>query len=41
VSLAGLAFGQVWLVSAAFGLTLLGAGIVRVSFRRGKTPSDA
>jgi hypothetical protein len=41
LSLAGFALGQVWLVAAAFALTLLGAALVRLTFRRGKGPGDA
>lgn len=40
LSLAGVALGQVWLVGAAFALCLVGAGIVRLGFRRGKGPGD-
>lgn len=40
LSLAGLALGQVWLVAAALLLPLLGAVLVRCTFRRGKNPGE-
>ncbi|MEV8246128.1 hypothetical protein ACFWJV_25500 [Streptomyces rochei] len=36
LSLFGIALGQTWLVAVAFALTLAGALLVRVTFRRGK-----
>lgn len=40
MGLAGLAFGQVWLVAGAFALVLLGVLLVRATFRRDRTPHD-
>ncbi|MEE1927008.1 hypothetical protein V1J52_02230 [Streptomyces sp. TRM 70351] len=40
LSLAGVAFGQVWLLCAVLACVLLGAALVRTGFRRGKGPGD-
>ncbi|GAA4806474.1 hypothetical protein [Streptomyces ziwulingensis] len=41
LSLFGLATGQTWLVAAAFALTLGGALLIRLTFRRGKGADEA
>jgi hypothetical protein len=40
LTVGGLVIDQVTLVGIAFALVLTGAVLVRVSFRRGKTPSE-
>lgn len=40
LTIGGIVLNQTWLVAAAAGLVLAGALLIRVSFRRGKTPRD-
>lgn len=40
LTIGGVVLNQMWLVAAAAGLVLIGALLIRVTFRRGKTPQD-
>ncbi|MCW2904339.1 MAG: hypothetical protein JWO67_6604 [Streptosporangiaceae bacterium] len=40
LTIGGIVLDQAWLVAVSFGLVLAGALLIRVSFRRGKTPRD-
>jgi membrane protein implicated in regulation of membrane protease activity len=39
-SLAGVAFGQIYLVAISFAVVGVAALVIRVRFRRGRTPQD-
>lgn len=40
LSLAGIAFGQIWLVAGIVTIVGVGALVIRARFRRGRTPQD-
>lgn len=40
LTIGGLVLNQTWLVAVAVGLVLVGALLIRLTFRRGKTPQD-
>lgn len=40
IVLGGVVIDQVWLVAGAVGLMLVGVVLIRLGFRRGKSPRD-
>lgn len=40
LTIGGVVLDQMWLITAAAGLVIAGALLIRFGFRRGKTPGD-
>ncbi|MFI1170826.1 hypothetical protein [Streptomyces melanogenes] len=40
LTIGGIVLDQVWLIALAAGLVVMGAVVIRLGFRRGKTPRD-